>query len=85
MEKIIKGIECCDDQRCYDCPYEHDGCIPVLMHDALHKFKEQSSIVDEIFADLRKFARKPFPEARIVLCIKESDLEALENKYKEAL
>ena len=58
MEKVIKGLECCDCDldhayfnSCFKCPYEEDNqcggmglCTSLLAHDALALLKAQDTV-----------------------------------------
>ena len=55
MEKVIKGLECCEDRiQCENCPYGKpryigiQGCTRELVHDALALLKEQDDEIKEL-------------------------------------
>jgi hypothetical protein len=57
MEKVIKGLECCQypsKSHCDGCPYVYDGlcstndCTADLASDALAMLEEQQKLIDGI-------------------------------------
>ena len=45
--------------------------------------KVRSEVAREIFEEIRKFSKKPIPEAKAVYILSEGDLQQLKKKYTE--
>ena len=60
LDKVLKGLECCDKKYprnawCKYCPYEpdccHDSTCDLLIHDALELLKSQQAEIERLKAE----------------------------------